>query len=105
VGSQWYVGFNVDQLGSNNLMENFEVMIHIQDDLIVRGVTFDGDLDELHILLIERLWMEHDLNDLKDDILACAKPVFLTFGNENGVENINRDFGRRSRQLHGHIYE
>jgi hypothetical protein len=55
-----------------SLSESFEVMNHIQDDLIVRGVQFEGDLDELHILLIERLQMEHNLNELRDAIMACA---------------------------------
>jgi hypothetical protein len=55
-----------------SLTESFEVMNHIQDDLIVRGMQFDGDLDEIHLLLIERLQMEHDLNELQDAIMACA---------------------------------
>jgi hypothetical protein len=55
-----------------SLTEIFEVMNHIQDDLIVRGMQFDGDLDELRLLLIERLQMEHDLNELQDAIMACA---------------------------------
>jgi hypothetical protein len=54
------------------LTDSFEVMNHIQDDLIVRGMQFDGDLDELHLLLIERLQMEHNLNALHDAIMACA---------------------------------
>jgi hypothetical protein len=55
-----------------SLTESLEVMNHIQDDLIVRGIEFDGDLDELRLLLIERLQMEHDSNELQDDIAACA---------------------------------
>jgi hypothetical protein len=55
-----------------SLTESFEVMNHIQDDLIVRGMQFDGDLDELPLLLIERLQMEHDLNELQDAIMARA---------------------------------
>jgi hypothetical protein len=55
-----------------SLAEGFEVMNHIQDDLIVRGMKFEGDLDELCLLLIERLQMEHDLNELQDAIMACA---------------------------------
>jgi hypothetical protein len=35
-----------------SLMESFEVMNHIQDDPIVRGMEFNGDLDELRLLLI-----------------------------------------------------
>jgi hypothetical protein len=50
-------------------------MNHIQDDLIVRGMQFDCGLDELRLLLIERLQMEHDLNDLQDAIVACASHV------------------------------
>jgi hypothetical protein len=30
-----------------SLVESFEVMHHIQDDLIVSGIQFEGDLDEL----------------------------------------------------------
>jgi hypothetical protein len=35
-----------------SLTESSEAMNHIQYDLIVRGIQFDGDLDELHLLLI-----------------------------------------------------
>jgi hypothetical protein len=55
-----------------SLTESFEVMNHIQDDLLVRGMQFDGDLDELCLLLIERLHMEHDLNELQDASMVCA---------------------------------
>jgi hypothetical protein len=55
-----------------SLTETFEVMNHIQYDLIVRSMQFDGDLDELRLLLIERLQMEHDLNELQDAIILCA---------------------------------
>jgi hypothetical protein len=58
-----------------SLTESFEVMNHIQDDLIVRGMQFDGDLHELCLLLIERLQMEHDLNELQDAIMKCAPHV------------------------------
>jgi hypothetical protein len=56
-----------------SLMEIFAVMNHIQDDLIVRGMQFDGDLYELLLLLIERLQMEHDLNELQGAIAACRR--------------------------------
>jgi hypothetical protein len=55
-----------------SLMESYEVMSHIQDDLIVRGMAFNGYLDEMRLLLIERLQMEHDFNELQDIIAACA---------------------------------
>jgi hypothetical protein len=58
-----------------SLMESFEVMNHIQDDLIMRGMQYDGDLDELRLLLIERLQMEHDLNELHDAIMAYEPRV------------------------------
>jgi hypothetical protein len=35
-------------------------------------MQFGGDLDGLRLLLIERLQIEHDLNELQDAIVACA---------------------------------
>jgi hypothetical protein len=55
-----------------SLMEGYEVMSRIQDDLIARVMTFDGNLDELRLLLIECLQMSHTLNELQDTITACA---------------------------------
>jgi hypothetical protein len=54
------------------LTESFEVMNYIQDDLIVRGMEFYGDLDEQRLLLIEHLQMDHDLNELQYAITVCA---------------------------------
>jgi hypothetical protein len=60
-----------------SLAESFEVMRHIQDDLVVRDMALDGNLDELRLLLIESLQIEHDLNELQDAIAACAPHTYI----------------------------
>jgi hypothetical protein len=81
----------------------FEAMNHIQDDLIVRVTEFDGELDELRLLLIERLHMEHDLNELQDDSMACAPHADAFVNPAKMISCSLHDFGRRSQQLHDQI--
>jgi hypothetical protein len=54
-----------------SLQESFDLISSLQNDLMLREMGIEGDLKELHMLLIERLDMEHDLNKLQLAIAAC----------------------------------
>jgi hypothetical protein len=88
-----------------SLTESFEVMNHIQDDLIARGMQFDGDLDELRLLLIERLQMEHDLNSLQDAITQSGFHLSMVYNTSPGtliktITHANPPFGLSLRANH-----
>jgi hypothetical protein len=51
--------------------ESFDLMLSLQYDLMLREIGIDGDLEELHVLLIEQLDMKHDLNELQFAIADC----------------------------------